>query len=65
MEEISSEVSQVAMDIILPLLDISPSLDVSRPHGRVDLLIGADNCDIVPIPVKTVGKLQLMRGTFW
>ncbi|XP_063841247.1 uncharacterized protein LOC135101332 [Scylla paramamosain] len=64
MDEITSEVNPVPMDIILSQLGVSQSMHIFRPHGRVDLLIGADSCDIIPTTVKTVGKLQLMKGPF-
>ena len=63
-DDITADISPVHMNRILHLLDFPPSVDVSRPHGKVELLIGADNCNIIPVTVKTVGKLQLMKGPF-
>lgn len=64
MDEITSEVYPSQMDKIYHLLNISPLLEIPRPHGKVNILIGADNCNLHPVTVKTVGKLQLMKGPF-
>ncbi|KAK4316834.1 hypothetical protein Pmani_012035 [Petrolisthes manimaculis] len=64
MDEITSEVNPVHLGEVIHVLNVSPSLEISRPHGKVDVLIGADNCNIIPITIKTVGNLQLMKGPF-
>ncbi|KAK4315789.1 hypothetical protein Pmani_012997 [Petrolisthes manimaculis] len=64
MDEITSEVNPVHLGEVIHVLNVSPSLEISQPHGKVDVLIGADNCNIIPITIKTVGNLQLMKGPF-
>ena len=38
--------------------------DIERPSGSIDLLVGADNCELVPTVVGVNGKLQLMQNRF-
>lgn len=38
--------------------------DVVRPHGHIDLLVGTDNCQLLPRVVQTSGKLQLIQNNF-
>ena len=47
-DDITADISPVHMNKALHLLEF-PSIDVSRPHGKVELLIGADNCNIIPV----------------
>lgn len=63
-DDITSEVKPVDISEIHYIFDVSTNTDILRPQGKVDLLIGADNCDMIPSVVKTVGKLQLMKGPF-
>ena len=62
-DDITANINPVRMDRVLQLLEF-PDAGVSRPHGNVKLLIGVDNCNIIPVIVKTVGRLQLMKGPF-
>lgn len=63
MEEISSPVKKLNLSEAISLLDLE-SLDVSRPEGKLDLLIGSDYASLLPQVVKSVGNLQLCMNVF-
>ena len=62
-DDITVDINPVHMNRVLQVLEF-PSIEVSRPHGKVELFIGADNYNIIPVTAKTVVKLQLMKGPF-
>ncbi|XP_045117673.1 uncharacterized protein LOC123508205 [Portunus trituberculatus] len=61
--EITSETYPVDTRSVATLLGVQDK-DIERPHGKIDLLIGSDYCELLPSVVRTVGSLQLMRGPF-
>lgn len=61
--EITSETCRVDTSNVATLLGVQET-DIKRPHGKIDLLIGSDYCELLPSVVKTVDHLQLMRGPF-
>ena len=64
MDEITSDVPKINIEAAGNIFELNQSIKLSRPHGRVDLLIGLDYCALLPQVVKSVGNLQLMRNVF-
>ena len=64
MDEITSNVPRINIEAASKIFDLNPSIKLSRPYGRVDLLIGLDYCTLLPQVVKSVGNLQLMQNVF-
>lgn len=66
MNEISSDLAEVDVSEVVSLFkehNIS-HCDIERPSGSIDLLIGTDNCELLPTVIGTNGKLQLMQNRF-
>ena len=64
MDEVTAKIGEVDVSDIAPLLNNISLDDIKRPVGSVDVLIGTDACDILPIIEQDLGKLQLMRNQF-
>ena len=63
-DHITSVVPKVNTDIVHYIFNLSHAIDLFRPHGLVDLLLGVDYCTLLPQVVKTVGNLQLLNNNF-
>lgn len=64
MGEITTESNEVNMWDLRKIFRLDSNIPLFRPHGNVDMLIGADCCCLMPQVVKTVDNLQLMRNQF-
>ena len=63
-DEITANLNQVDTQQIqshFPEIDASI---ITKPEGKIDMLIGVDSCAIMPIVVKTVGNCQLLENQF-
>lgn len=63
MESITSDMVKVKVKDAAKEFGIPPE-DVERPTGQVDLLVGLDSVDILPIQCKVVEKLALYESIF-
>ena len=63
LDQITTDHSYVNIREIAKHLEVNES-DISRPKGRVDLLIGVDYCSLLPQVVKTKDNLQLLQNSF-
>ncbi|XP_037774993.1 uncharacterized protein LOC119572051 [Penaeus monodon] len=61
--EITSEVPKIDVSKMLEILEAS-ELKICRPWGKIELLIGTDYAGLMPVVLKTVGNLQLMKNAF-
>ncbi|MPC55931.1 hypothetical protein E2C01_049879 [Portunus trituberculatus] len=64
MDDISAQVSVIDLS---QLANIFPDTDMelmTRPSGRIDMLIGIDYCELFPQVIRTEGKLQLLANNF-
>ena len=64
MDAISSRAPDVDVSKV-PLL--FPNVEMGnmiRPSGQIEMLIGADYCELLPQVVRTKGKLQLLQNSF-
>ena len=52
------------MDRIVAWFPDITETDIPRPTGEVDMLIGVDQCAIMPTVIKTVGNIQLLKNQF-
>ena len=64
MEEITTEANKVNIAQLKRIFGLTPEISLFRPHGNVDMLIGADCCCIMPQVVVSKDNLQLMRNQF-
>ena len=64
MDEITSSLQRVNMFQIKARFPNLNQTDIKRPGGEVDLLIGVDQCALMPIVTKTVGNMQLLKNPF-
>ena len=62
-EEICSLVKKVKLSETIKTLEVE-SLDIKRPEGKLELLIGLDYATLLPQVVKSVENLQLCRNVF-
>ena len=62
--DITAEVKKTNLDDIGDIFQGLSKNDVRRPSGKVQILIGTDNCSLLPDKVKQVGNLQLMENQF-
>jgi len=62
--EITSNVSPIPLHGIADLFENITEQDIQRPHGKIDILIAADCCRMLPDKVQEVGDLQLMKNQF-
>ena len=64
-DEISAEVKEVDVNNIIRLFHKVTSVEqISRPSGKIDLLIGLDWCKLMPNKIEENGNLQLMQNQF-
>ena len=64
MSEITSTIIETNVDDVACLFDGISVEDIKRPISKIDILIGTDACQILPIVYETKGNLQLMRNQF-
>ena len=63
-EDITAEVKKADFRRVGEIFRGVTEEDVRRPIGKVNLLIGTDNCSILPDKVRESGNLQLMKNQF-
>ena len=63
LDQITSSQGFVNMYNIAQLFQIDPKL-IERPQGKVELLIGVDNCSIMPQVINYKNYLQLLENCF-
>ncbi|XP_063591692.1 uncharacterized protein LOC134768817 [Penaeus indicus] len=64
-DEITSCINKVNLSHVKHLFKSTDVCQLDRPHGKIDLLIGADYCSLIPTVKETVGEnLQLMESRF-
>ena len=63
LDQITSNQVNVNMYDIAQMFHIDPKL-IERPTGKVELLIGVDNCSIMPQVIKSQNNMQLLQNTF-
>lgn len=61
--EISSPVTKVNVPLLAKVLGVK-ELDLARPSGKLEFLVGADYACLIPVLVKTAGNLQFMKNQF-
>lgn len=64
MKEITTEAKTVNIADLKRVFGLPSDFPLFRPHGKVDMLIGADCCCIIPQVIATKSNLQLMRNQF-
>lgn len=62
-ETINSGIGEINITDIASKLGVDPQ-EINRPKGVIDMLIDTKYCTLLPMVVKTVGSLQLMKGRF-
>ena len=63
-DEITANIHQVNIEHIkknFPDIDI---MEIIRPEGKIDMLIGVDSCVIMPNVIRTIGNSQLLKNQF-
>ena len=63
LDQITSSQVFVNMNNIAKVFQIDPRL-IERPQGKVELLIGVDNCSIMPQVINYKNDLQLLKNCF-
>ena len=63
LDQITSNHVSVNVNQIAQMFNIDPRL-IERPEGNVELLIGIDNCSLMPQIVKSFHNLQLCQNSF-
>ena len=63
LDQITSNQICVNIDNVAKMFQINPNL-IERPQGPVELLIGIDNCYIMPQVVRCFDNLQLLKNSF-
>ena len=63
-EHITSAICKVDLTKVVALFRNITVADLDRPEGDIDLLIGTDWCNLMPVVESTVGNLQLMKNMF-
>ena len=64
MNEVSTNIEDSDVSKIIHLFPEISLKDVRQPKGNIELLIGADCCELLPNMVNQVGSLQLMKNQF-
>ena len=64
MDEITSCLQHINTEQISARFPEIRKTDILRPKGEIDLLIGVDQCTIMPTVIKTVGNIQLLKNQF-
>ena len=64
MDEVSTNIEDSDVSKIIHLFPEISLKDVRQPKGNIELLIGADCCELLPNMVNQVGSLQLMKNQF-
>ncbi|XP_062602451.1 uncharacterized protein LOC134264167 [Saccostrea cucullata] len=64
MNKITADISKVDVHGVVKFFKGIKEGDIVRPEGKVDLLIGADCCILLPEKIDQIGNLQLMRNQF-
>ena len=64
MEEISAEVGEIDVNQIAKLFRKVNAAEISRPSGKVDLLIRLDRCTLMQTTIEGNGNFQLMEKQF-
>lgn len=64
MNKITADISKVNVHGVVKFFKGINEGDIARPEGKVDLLIGADCCILLPGKIDQIGNLQLMRNQF-
>ncbi|XP_068229430.1 uncharacterized protein [Palaemon carinicauda] len=62
--EITAKIKKVDLSRVSELFEGISNLELNRPHGEIDMLIGADYCEILPRVVETNKGLQLLENQF-
>ncbi|XP_062605795.1 uncharacterized protein LOC134267606 [Saccostrea cucullata] len=62
--KITADISKVDVHGVVKFFKGIKEGDIVRPEGKVDLLIGADCCILLPEKIDQIGNLQLMRNQF-
>ncbi|XP_068229326.1 uncharacterized protein [Palaemon carinicauda] len=62
--EITAKIKEVDLSRVSELFEGISNLELNRPHGEIDMLIGADYCEILPRVVETNKGLQLLENQF-
>ena len=63
-EEISSEIKEINIDGVKHLFQDVSSVNIQRPVGRVDLLIGFNYAGLHPVSEKSCENLLLLKNEF-
>jgi hypothetical protein len=64
MNKITADISKVDVHGVVRFFKGIKEGNILRPEGKVDLLIGADCCILLPEKIDHIGNLQLMRNKF-
>lgn len=64
MNKITAVISKVNVHGVVKFFKGINEGDIARSEGKVDLLIGADCCILLPEKIDQIGNLQLMRNQF-
>ncbi|XP_068203031.1 uncharacterized protein [Palaemon carinicauda] len=62
--EITAKIKKVDLSRVSELFEGISNLELNRPHGEIDMLIGASYCEILPRVVETNKGLQLLENQF-
>ena len=63
-DEITKPVKFIDVGIASTLFTCLNGVQLTRPFGEVHMLIGIDNCSLLPTIIDTNGNLQLMKNVF-
>ena len=64
MDEVSTNIEDTDASKIIHLFPAISLEDVRQPKGDIELLIGADCCELLPNIVNQVGSLKLIKNQF-
>ena len=64
MEEVTADANNVNVDSVANLFSGVTTEILNRPTGKIELLIGTDCCEILPVKISQAGNLQLMKDQF-
>ncbi|XP_064083900.1 uncharacterized protein LOC135199676 [Macrobrachium nipponense] len=62
--EITAKIKKVDLSRVSELFEGISNLELNRPHGEINMLIGANYCEILPRVVETNKGLQLLENQF-
>ena len=64
MDEVTTNLEESDVSKVVHFFPEISLEDIERPKGKIELLIGADCCELLPNKVNQIGSLQLMKNQF-